>query len=264
MGVLNVTPDSFSDGGRFVDGPSWRARVDAMLEEGVDIIDVGGESTRPRAPRVPATEQMARVLEPIRWAARERGAVVSVDTTEPAVAAAALDAGAAIVNDVSCLADLELARVAASARATLVIMHSRGPMASMAGFSVAAEDAYADVVSDVAHALGDARGRAVAAGVPEGDVWLDPGLGFHKSAAHSYALLRSLSTLVALGAPLVVGASRKSFLARDVAAEPADRIGGSIAAALAAVRAGASVLRVHDVRATRQALAVDAAIRGGP
>jgi dihydropteroate synthase len=260
MGVLNVTPDSFSDGGRYLSKEDARARIDRLLEEGATIIDVGGESTRPGARPVSAPEQIARTLDAVRYAAQERGAIVSIDTTSPDVAVAALEAGAQVVNDVSCLADPRLAEVAASRGALLVIMHSRGAMAEMPGFSTYASDAYGDIVEDVARELSAARDRAVGAGVSRDDVFLDPGLGFHKNASHSYELLARLSELSSLGAPLVVGASRKSFLARDLGVPAKDRIGGSIAAALSAARSGAAVLRVHDVLETRHALAVEAAI----
>jgi dihydropteroate synthase len=258
MGVLNVTPDSFSDGGQFLADTSWKARIDGLLAEGADVIDVGGESTRPGSSAVSASEQLARVLGPVGYAAG-RGAVVSIDTTSVEVARAALGAGASIVNDVSCLADLGLAAAARDAGAALIVMHSLGPMASMPGYSSYPDDAYTDVVADVRQALLDARARAEAAGLRREAVLLDPGLGFHKSAAQSYALLRHLGVLCADG-PVAVGASRKSFLARDVASPPADRLGGTLAACLAAARAGATLLRVHDVLATRQALAVERAI----
>ncbi len=261
MGVLNVTPDSFSDGGRYLASEAAEGRIEALLDEGADVIDVGGESTRPGAVPVPADEQLARVLGPIR-AACQRGAVVSVDTTSPAVARGACEAGAVIINDVSCLADPGLARVARDQGAWLLVMHSRGAMGSMAGFSAYPEGGYGDVVAEVHDELARARGRALAEGLDPGRFWVDPGLGFHKSAAHSYALLRGLERLADLG-PVVVGASRKSFLARDVAAPPAERLGGTVAACLAGARRGAAALRVHDVRAVRQALAVAAAIEGG-
>ncbi|MCC6648198.1 MAG: dihydropteroate synthase [Polyangiaceae bacterium] len=259
MGVLNVTPDSFSDGGVCEGERAACARVDELMGEGADLIDVGGESTRPGAAPVPAGEQRRRVEPAIRHA-RARGAVVSIDTTSRDVAAAALDLGASIVNDVSCLADVGLAALTASRGAALIVMHSRGSMEAMRGFSDVPEDAYSDVALEVALELAAARERAVRAGMPPELVLLDPGLGFHKSARHSYAVLARLPSLVGLGAQVVVGASRKSFLARDVGGSPTSRLGGSVAAALAAARAGAAVVRVHDVHATRQALAVDAAL----
>jgi dihydropteroate synthase len=261
MGVLNVTPDSFSDGGRFVTDGAWSARIDSLLAEGADVIDVGGESTRPGAAEIPAEEQLRRVLDPIRHAV-ERRAIVSIDTTLPEVADAAVAAGASIINDVSCLRHEGLAHVARARAVHLVVMHSRGSMTKMKGFSDETDDAYEDVVLDVTNELADALARAKRAGVPCEALLADPGLGFHKNARHSFTLLRRLGELARLEVPLVVGASRKSFLAREVPSPAAERIGGSIAAALAAARNGALMVRVHDVRATRQALAVDRAIEG--
>jgi dihydropteroate synthase len=179
------------------------------------------------------------------------------------VADAALAAGASVINDVSCLGDDALARVAAARGAHLIVMHSRGAMATMPGFSAYPAAAYEDPVTDVARALGEALDRAERAGLPRDRMLIDPGLGFHKNASHSYALLARLRELASLGAPIVVGASRKSFLARDVAAPPESRLGGTIAACLAAADNGAACVRVHDVRAVRQALAVHYAIRVG-
>lgn len=258
MGILNATPDSFSDGGRYPSEAALAQRIDELLAEGADVIDIGGESTRPGAPPVSADEQKARVLGAVASASR-RGALVSIDTTLPEVAAAACAAGARIVNDVSCLADRALARVAREHQAALLIMHSRGSMTAMAGFSSYPAHGYDDVVGEVHDELARARRAALDEGLAPEQVWVDPGLGFHKSAEHSYALLRHLERLSDLG-PVVVGASRKSFLARDVTAAPAERLGGTVAACLAAARRGAAMLRVHDVRAVRQALAVERAI----
>ena len=261
MGVLNVTPDSFSDGGLYTDADGWQRRVDRLLAEGADIVDIGGESTRPGAVAVAAGTQIERIAAPLVYAV-SRGALVSVDTTLPEVAIAALALGAEIVNDVSCLLDPELARVAAHGSAALIIMHSRGSMAEMTGFSRHRADAYGDVLADVIQELSSARDRAIAAGCPREDLLFDPGLGFHKSADQSYALLRDLRRLDELG-PLVVGASRKSFLQRDVHSPPAERLGGTIAACLIAFSRGARILRVHDVLAVRQAFAVAEASAGG-
>lgn len=256
MGVLNATPDSFSDGGKYLDERDACERVDQLLAQGAEVIDVGGESTRPGSDPVTAEEQLRRTLGPLRYAV-SRGAVVSIDTTHPQVAAVALDNGATIVNDVSCLRDGdELARVAAAARASLVIMHAREPMAQMAGFSAYPDDAYGDVVADVAREWGAAADRALAAGLDRGDLYLDPGLGFNKNASHSNQLVARLDELVALGFPVVVGPSRKSFLSAHVKTGPAQRLGGTIAACLACAARGAAILRVHDVLDVRQALAV--------
>jgi dihydropteroate synthase len=269
MGVVNVTPDSFSDGGRYLDPGAARAQAERLLAEGADVIDLGAESTRPGAPEVPASEQIARLAGVLPWLAGEKGALVSVDTTSAEVAAWALAHGARVVNDVSCLADPDLARVAARGGAALVLMHARGPMSQMAGFSRVPEEAYGDVVADVAREWGAARDRAARAGLARDEIVLDPGLGFWKSAAHSLALVRRLGELVALGHPVLVGPSRKSFLAAPVRAAggeappPAERLGGTIAACLACVDRGAVALRVHDVAQLRQALAVHRAVGGG-
>jgi dihydropteroate synthase len=263
MGVLNVTPDSFSDGGRFLAPAQARLRVDELLAQGADIVDIGGESTRPGAAPVPADEQIARIVHALEYAAKQRGALVSVDTSSPEVASFALDRGAAVVNDVSCLADGDLARKAADKGGSLVIMHARGRMSDMRGFSEAPDEAYQDVVADVRRELGAARDRAVAAGLDASDVVLDPGIGFMKNAMQSLEIIRRLGDLASLGAPIMVGPSRKSFIAKIAGdAAPADRLGGTIAACLACADAGAAVLRVHDVLLVGQALTVHRALRG--
>jgi len=265
MGVLNLTPDSFSDGGRYSDDGAAQARIDQLLAEGADIIDVGGESTRPGAEPVSAEAQLARIEHAIVYAARERRALVSVDTTLPEVAERATALGASIVNDVSCLADERLATVTAAAGATLILMHARGPMTAMRGFSDAPGDAYEDVVADVAREWCAARERATDAGLDASEVVFDPGLGYMKNASHSLELIQRLHEFAALGAPLLVGPSRKSFIAKaeGSSAGPAERLGGTIAACLACTQRGATILRVHDVREVRQALNVQRAIELG-
>lgn len=262
MGVLNVTPDSFSDGGRYLDAAAARQRVDALLAEGADIIDIGGESSRPGAEAIAADEQIARIREPLIHAALERGALVSVDTTSPAVARFAIEHGAGIVNDVSCLADIDLARACALGGASLVLMHSRGSMTTMRGFSDMPGDAYGDVVADVAYEWERARDRAVTAGLAPEEIVFDPGLGFFKNAAHSLELIRRLDEFARMGHPVLVGPSRKSFLvkAASASAPPEARLGGTIAACLACIDRGASILRVHDVAQVRQAIDVHMAI----
>jgi len=262
MGVLNVTPDSFSDGGLYLDPQAAKRRVDELIRLGADIIDIGGESTRPGAPPVAPESQIARIEHAVIYAAQERRAVVSVDTTSPQVAAHALALGASIVNDVSCLADPALARVVAAAGASLILMHARGSMTDMRGFSDAPGDAYTDVVDDVRREWSAARERAVAEGLDTRDIVLDPGLGYMKNAAHSIELLRRLGELASLGARILVGPSRKSFIAKTVGTDvaPTERLGGSIAACLAAVDRGAAILRVHDVFEVRQALTIHRAI----
>jgi dihydropteroate synthase len=255
MGVCNVTPDSFSDGGRYLDVDAACRHVDELVAEGADLVDIGGESTRPQATPVSAGEQILRVLEVVRHAVR-RGVCVSIDTTSPEVAAACLDAGASVVNDVSCLRDEGLAKVVAAHRAGLVLMHARGTQEKMRGFSQYPEDGYGDVVKDVLAEWSAAAERAAGAGVPREALVMDPGLGFAKNARQSGELLARLGEIVAaLDVPVAVGASRKSFLTLvDAEAGPGERLGASIVAAVSATGAGASVLRVHDVRATRQAL----------
>ncbi|WP_434043477.1 MULTISPECIES: dihydropteroate synthase [Sorangium] len=275
MGVLNRTPDSFSDGGRFENEQTALAQIDAMLSEGADMIDIGAESTRPGAQPVPDDEQIARIGGSVRDAVK-RGALVSIDTTSPAVAARALDDGAAVVNTIALDSAAELGALCARRGASLVLMHSRGPMSAMAGFSAYPDDAYRDVVADVAREWSSAAARALDAGLPQGELVLDPGLGFAKNARQSLELCARLDELCALGFPVLVGPSRKSFLARAAASErgaaggdalapPSERLGGTVAAALACAARGAAAVRVHDVGPVRQALDVMRAIeRAGP
>ncbi len=253
LGVLNVTPDSFSDGGQYNETVAARARIDRLLLEGADVIDIGAESTRPGSKAISALEQVRRAEPSIRYAV-EQGATVSIDTTLPQVAKAALDLGARIINDVSCLADAHLARLALDYDADLIIMHSRGAMSEMKAFSEYDQDAYGDVVAEVRKEWQKAHARAREQGLKEDRIWFDPGLGFHKNEQQSFALLRRLEELRDLGAGTLIGASRKSFIGKLDDSSPEERLGGSIAAALRATEAGAQLLRVHDVHATRQAL----------
>lgn len=257
MGILNVTPDSFSDGGLHLDFRAAVAHGEAMVREGADLIDVGGESTRPGAPEVPAEEEIRRVV-PVIEALRPLGVPISIDTRKAAVARKALEAGAVVVNDVSGLRfDPELAETVKRFGAGLVVMHSRGTPEDMAGNS-----RYHDVVEEVSRELREACGRAAAAGIAPEAVMIDPGLGFAKTAAHNLALIRHLDRLVALGRPILVGGSRKSFIGRILDRPPLDRLEGSLAVAVAAALAGAHVLRVHDVGSTIAALRVTDAIMG--
>jgi dihydropteroate synthase len=255
MGVCNVTPDSFSDGGRYLDPNAARMRVDELLREGADIVDIGGESTRPGAAAVSTHEQIRRVLDAVRYAA-SRNVCVSIDTANAQVAEAALEAGACAVNDVSCLEDDALARTVAARNAMLVLMHARGSQEKMLGFSQYPDAGYGDIVRDVMTEWGAAAERAQSAGVVRRALAMDPGLGFAKNARQSVELIARLDEIVgALDVPVAIGASRKSLLTIvDTDAAPTERLGASIAAALRAVEAGASILRVHDVRATRQAV----------
>jgi dihydropteroate synthase len=256
MGVVNATPDSFYQSGRSENHAAALARVDQLRVEGAEIADIGGESSRPGAAPVSIDEQLARIEPVVAHAVADGRLQVSVDTTSPEVAARMLAIGAVFVNDVSCLADVELARVTARAGATLILMHTRGGLGSMAGFSEYPDDAYADVVSDVRREWCAARDRAMAVGMPRERVWFDPGIGFGKNARQSFELLRRLGELRDLGVPLVVGASRKSFIRAVDDVGPEERLGGTIAACLWCAAQGANVLRVHDVRAVRQALSV--------
>ena len=257
MGVLNVTPDSFSDGGSYIDTDAAVTAAIRMLADGADIIDVGGESTRPGAGPVSAAQEAGRVVGVI-TALAEQGVCVSVDTRHAVVAAQALEAGAAIVNDVSGFADPAMVRVVAGSGAGLVVMHMRGEPRTMQESPV-----YADVVAEVAAYLAQRASALERAGAARDRIALDPGLGFGKTTAHNLDLLRRLPELEALGFPVVVGASRKRFIGEITGvAEPRDRLAGSLAAALEAVRRGAAVVRVHDVAATVQALAVARAMDG--
>jgi dihydropteroate synthase len=254
LGICNVTPDSFSDGGEHFSARDACERVDALIGEGADMIDVGGESSRPSATPVSPQQQLERVLEVVRYAARR--VPVSIDTTNAEVADACLEVGACAINDVSCARDIEMARVAARRQAAYFLMHSRGPQADMVGFSAYPDDAYGDVVVDVLGEWSEAAARVRDAGVTDDALVLDPGLGFAKNARHSAEILRRMAEIVsASSVPVLIGASRKSFLKTwDAEAEPKERLGASIASALFAVRAGVKLVRVHDVRATRQAL----------
>jgi dihydropteroate synthase len=257
MGVLNVTPDSFSDGGRYLDRDHAVAHAVAMRDAGADLIDVGGESTRPGAGRVDAGTERARVLPVVRELVAA-GVPVSIDTTRAEVAADALAAGAAVVNDVSGgLADPRMAAVVAAARVPWILMHWRGHSRGMQQLA-----SYEDVLGEVRAELVARADAAVLAGVDPGLLVLDPGLGFAKTAAHNWALLRRLDVLVALGFPVLVGASRKRFLGDlladvDGVPRPADRRDIATAAVTAlAAHAGAWGVRVHDVASSMDAVAV--------
>jgi dihydropteroate synthase len=258
LGVLNVTPDSFFDGGRYIDVKSAAARVDTLLEQGADLLEIGAESSRPGSEPVPAAEQLRRAM-PVLEYALGRGAIVSIDTTSPEVAETTLRAGAHIVNDVSCLGNEALAQVAATFGAPLILMHSRGSM-SQERFSEYPDKAYGDVVRDVTAEWEKAQERAVALGIAGANLWFDPGLGFHKNAQQSFEILARLGEFTGLAPVMVVGASRKSFLGSVDGSTPQMRLGASIAAALEALKRGAQVIRVHDVYETRQALLLAAKV----
>jgi dihydropteroate synthase len=259
MGIVNVTPDSFSDGGRFSDPAAALDQALKLVADGADILDIGGESTRPGATPVGEAEELARVV-PLIAAIRARSAVtISVDTMKPAVARAAVVAGANIWNDVTALRHApEAAEVAAELGCEVVLMHMLGEPGTMQ-----AAPAYDDVVAEVEAFLLARVEAAAAAGVSRDRLWLDPGIGFGKTLAHNLALLAALPRFVALGLPVLLGASRKRFIAAlDPRGEAAGaRLGGSLAAHLAGAAAGVAAVRVHDVFETAQALTVQAAIQ---
>jgi dihydropteroate synthase len=249
MGILNVTPDSFSDGGRFFDPGAAVAHGKKMAEEGADIIDVGGESTRPGSDPVPEEQEIARVVPVVARLARETAAIISVDTTKARVAEEAVAAGAAIINDVSALGfDPRMAQVASSAGAGVVLMHMLGRPKDMQGNPV-----YSDLIGEISVFLAGACRAAVRAGVREDAIVCDPGIGFGKTAAHNLEILRRLGDFGALGRPILVGPSRKSFIGTTLGGLPADeRLEGTAAAVALAIAGGAAIVRVHDVMAMKR------------
>lgn len=267
-GVINVTPDSFSDGGRYLEVSAAVEHGRKLLEEGADVLDVGGESSRPAGrlygegfSKVPADEEIRRVVPVIEALATDLGARVSIDTVKPDVASAALAAGASIVNDVRCAEDPALAEAAAAAEADYVIMHNRGR-----GEVRPPNTDYDDVVADVLEELLAAAERVERAGVRRASVWLDPGIGFAKTALQSAALLSSLGRFQKTGYRILVGPSRKSFIA-ELAPDPGgglpsadDRLGGTAAAVAICVAAGVDAVRVHDLRVMRQLVCVAEAL----
>ena len=259
MGVLNVTPDSFSDGGRFFEPKTAIARGEALARSGADLVDVGGESTRPGASEVTEEEELRRVLPVIQGLAQAGQVPISIDTSKAEVARQALAAGATLVNDVSGLShDPRMGEVIAQAGAACCLMHLKGTPATMQ-----VDPQYDDVVEEVLEALLAAKERALAAGVKPDRILLDPGIGFGKTLAHNLFLLRRLADLRCLGQPLVVGTSRKSFLGKLGGTGPSEeRVIASVASAAAiASSGGADFLRVHDLAQTREAVAVAEALR---
>ena len=258
MGVLNVTPDSFSDGGRFLDPDEAVAHGLALFEAGADVVDVGGESTRPGDRRQLDAETEIRRVVPVLAGLRERGAgPLSIDTTKAAVAAAALDAGADIVNDVSGFAfDPALARLVGERGVPAVVMHLRGDFTGMH-----AEPSYGDVMGEVVAELRRRIDVAEAAGVSRSQLLVDPGIGFAKNAAHSLEVLRRLPELEALDRPVLAGPSRKSFIGKVLDLPAGERLMGTAAAVAACVLAGAHVVRVHDVKAMVEVARMCDAIR---
>jgi dihydropteroate synthase len=255
MGILNVTPDSFSDGGQFLDPAAAIARASEMAREGADILDIGAESTRPYggAAPVPADDEMAR-LAPVLPAVIRIGLPVSIDTIKASIATWALDQGATIVNDVWGLQrDPDMAPLVAKRNVPVIVMHNRE-----------SADATIDIVADVLAFFSRSLNIAVRAGIPRGNIVLDPGIGFGKTPEQSITCLARLAELKRFGLPLLVGASRKRFINTVTPSAPDERIGGSIAAHVLAVQKGAAIVRAHDVAETVQALRVAAAIEGAP
>jgi dihydropteroate synthase len=257
MGVVNVTPDSFSDGGLYLDSEAAIAHGIELSDDGAAILDIGGESTRPGADPVPVEEELRRVIGVIEGLVEARPAArLSIDTSKSAVARAALDAGATLVNDVTALrGDPEIASVIAAAGAGCCLMHMLGEPRTMQD-----DPRYEDVVAEVKAFLKERIAYAVAAGIDEQRILVDPGIGFGKTVEHNLELVRRLDELVALGRPVVIGTSRKSFLGKLTGRpDPADRVPGTIATCVLALERGARIFRVHDVSLVHDALAVAAA-----
>ena len=260
MGVLNVTPDSFSDGGRFLDRAAALEHARRMLSDGADIIDIGGESTRPGAPPTPEADELDRVIplvEALRGECDARGVALSVDTRKLAVMRAAIAAGASLINDVGALAAPGAIQAIAGSEVAVCLMHMRGEPENMQQVAN-----YNDVVGEVKAFLADRAAACEGAGIARDRIVVDPGFGFGKTVGHNLALLRWLAEIVALGYPVAVGLSRKSTIGALTGREVGERTAGSLAAALAAVARGAAIVRVHDVRETVDALKVWRAVEG--
>jgi dihydropteroate synthase len=254
MGVLNVTPDSFSDGGEFLESMAAITHARALAAEGADLIDVGGESTRPGAEPVTEAVELERVM-PVLEALAGGSLPLSIDTSKAAVARAALGAGATFVNDVTAMrGDPAMAEVVADSQADVCLVHMKGEPRSMQD-----DPRYDDVVSEVRAFLEERLEWAVREGISEARVWLDPGIGFGKTLDHNLELIRRLGEIVAIGRPVVFGASRKRFLGRLTGRTERERVTGTVAANVLAFERGATMFRVHDVAATRDALTVASA-----
>jgi dihydropteroate synthase len=260
MAIVNVTPDSFFDGGKRFDAAKATADALEMIDAGAEILDIGGESTRPGAQPVSIDEELRRVVPVIRELRKRVDVPISVDTYKSAVARAALDAGADIVNDISALRfDAEMAALAAREQVPVILMHMQGVPRTMQ-----AEPRYGDVVGEVSEFLGNRVRFASEAGISRDRIVIDPGIGFGKTLQHNLLLLKNLSSLAQLGQPLLIGVSRKAFIGRILnAPDPQSRLEGSLAAAVLAALGGANIIRVHDVAETRRALRVADAIRLG-
>ncbi len=260
--MLNVTPDSFSDGGRYARVDDALRRADEMVAEGVGVIDVGPESTRPGSDSVPADEQITRIKPVVFGIRRNHPRVpISIDTRIAEVACAAIDAGADIINDISALRDDgSMARLACETQTPVVLMHMRGSPKSMQ--ADLGDDAYVDVVADVAAFLSERIAFAAEAGIPRDRIAIDPGIGFGKTAVHNLAILGHLDAFVRLGVPVLIGASRKRFLGTTTgSSDPRNRLSGSLACVAAAVLAGVQMVRVHDVCESVEVARVADAIR---
>jgi dihydropteroate synthase len=257
MGIVNVTPDSFSDGGRFLDSGRAVEHALQLAAEGAEILDIGGESTRPGAASVSVSDELARVIPVIQALARQTDRVISIDTQKPEVAAAAVAAGAAIINDIAAhRTDPAMWESVARTGAGYICMHMQGTPQTMQE-----SPHYADVVAEVREFFEDRLQRLIAVGVRPEQVALDVGIGFGKTVEHNVALLAAISSFQMLGRPLVLGVSRKSFIGKLAGSLTDDRLAGSIAATMMAVHDGVQIVRTHDVAATRQALQVVTAIR---
>ena len=254
MGIVNVTPDSFFDGGRYADARAAAARARRLVEEGADLVDIGGESSRPGAAPVPADEELTRVL-PVLEALGGLGVPVSVDTTKPEVMREALARGATMINDITALAAPGAIDVVARSDAAVCLMHMQGDPQTMQ-----ANPVYRDVVAEVRDFLAARAAACIAAGVGPARIVVDPGFSFGKATEHNLRLLARLDAIAALGYPVLVGLSRKSSLGRITGETPADRLPASLTGAILAVQRGAKIVRVHEVAATRNALAVLAAV----
>ena len=251
MGIVNVTPDSFSDGGRYFDHRAAIEHGMKLIEDGADILDIGGESTRPGALPVSAAEEQSRVV-PVRRELAKTGTLISIDTRDPEVIRAAIDAGADFINDISALQNPVSLRIAAEMKLPVCLMHMKGSPKTMQD-----NPAYDNVVQEVFDFLAERIKSCVDAGIDKKKIYADIGIGFGKTSAHNVELLRSIDRFSGLGVPLVLGTSRKKFIeALSSTAGPGHRLGGSIATALWAMEKNISVLRVHDVAPTRQALSV--------
>jgi dihydropteroate synthase len=258
MGVVNVTPDSFYDGGRHASTAAAIAHARRLADEGADLLDIGGESSRPGSDAVSLDDELARVL-PVLDGLHDLALPIAVDTTKPAVMRAAIAAGAAMINDITALAASGAIDAVAASDAAVCLMHMRGEPKTMQ-----ADPAYADVVAEVREFLAARAGACVAAGIARDRIAVDPGFGFGKTVEHNLALLRELGAIAALGFPVLAGWSRKSSLGRITGRGPEERLAASLAAALIAAQHGARIVRVHDVAATRDVLAVLAAVQGKP